>query len=255
MYLNGYVGARELAASMDVDTSTIRRDLHALAAEGLLERTHGGARVPPGATDVPYAVKQHERGAAKQAIGRAAAALVHDGDSVMLDSGSTVYEVAVHLRERRELTIIVNDLRIAQLVAEFPSVRLLVPGGELLTSNYALVSDQAVAFVRQLRVDWAFIGADAIDVQTGITNTNTLEVPLKRAMLASARHAVVVADSAKFGVRTLVRVAHLDELERVITDDELDADAVASCGGLIQLVPLQMRAAPADRDAATIAAT
>jgi DeoR/GlpR family transcriptional regulator of sugar metabolism len=229
MYLMGYVGARELAASMQV-TSTIRRDLHALAVEGLLQRTHGGARVPSGATDVPYVIKQHDRRAAKQAIGRAAAELVHDGDSVMLDSGSTVYEVAVHLRERRELTVIANELRIAQLVAEFPSVRLLVPGGELLTANYALVSDQAVSFVRQLRVDWAFLGADAIDVHTGITNTNTLEVPLKRAMLASARHAVVVADSSKFGFRTLVRFAYLDELERVITDGDLDAGVVASCG-------------------------
>ncbi|HEY6053249.1 MAG TPA: DeoR/GlpR family DNA-binding transcription regulator, partial [Gaiellaceae bacterium] len=177
MYLTGYVGARELAASLQVDGSTIRRDLDALARAGLLQRTHGGARVPPGANDVPYAIKARERQAAKAAIGRAAAALVKDGDSVILDSGSTVYEVAVNLVDRRDLTVIVNDLRIAHLVADIPSVRLLVPGGEQLTSNYALVADHAVSFVQELRVEWAFLGADAIDIETGITNTNTLEVP------------------------------------------------------------------------------
>ena len=244
MYLMGYVGAGELAASLEVDTSTIRRDLHALAIAGLLERTHGGARVPAGAADLPYAIKEREHRSAKVAIGRAAAALVRDGESVILDSGSTVYEVALHLRDRHELTVIVNDLRTARLVAEFPSVRLLVPGGEQLASNFALVSEHAVSFVDDLRVDWAFLGADAVDVETGITNTNTLEVPLKRAMLASARHAIVVADSSKFGRRTLVRVADLDEIERIVTDDELAPNVAASYGDRVMRVPLD--AVPVD---------
>jgi len=243
MYLTGYVGARELSASMAVDASTIRRDLHALAVAGLLERTHGGARVPPGASDLPYAIKEREHRSAKEAIGAAAAALVRDGDSVVLDSGSTVYEVAVHLRERRELTVIANDLRTAHLVADFPSMRLLVPGGELLASNYALVSDQAVSFVQQLHVDWAFLGADAID-EHGVTNTNTLEVPLKRAMLAAARRAVLVADSSKFGHATLVRVAGAEEFERVVTDEGFEPRDAVSYGVHIDTVRLVAPEAP-----------
>jgi DeoR/GlpR family transcriptional regulator of sugar metabolism len=240
MYLMGYVGAGELAASLAVDASTIRRDLHALASAGLLQRTHGGARVPAGATDLPYAIKEREHRAAKAAIGGAAAALVRDGETLMLDSGSTVYEVALRLRGRRELTVIANDLRIAHLVADFPSARMLVPGGEQLASNYALVSDHAVSFVQDLRVDWTFLGADAIDGDAGITNTNTLEVPLKRAMLASARHTVVVADSSKFNRQTLVRVADLDEVERFITDDGLAPDLAAAYGDRVQRVPVEM---------------
>jgi DeoR family fructose operon transcriptional repressor len=134
-----------------VDKFTIRRDLDALARSGLVERTHGGARVPPGAADVPYSIKARERQAAETAIGRAAANVVRDGESIMLDSGSTVYEVAIALRDRCGLTVIVNDLRIAHLVADIPSVRLLVPGGEQLSSNYALIADHAVSFVQELR--------------------------------------------------------------------------------------------------------
>jgi DeoR family transcriptional regulator, aga operon transcriptional repressor len=236
MYLTGYVAAQELADSLAVDTSTIRRDLQVLASQGLLERMHGGARVPAGSADVPYAIKERERRAAKVAIGAAAAGLVRDGDSVILDSGSTVYEVAAQLAERRDLTLIVNDLRTAQLVADFQSARVLVPGGEQLSSNYALISDHAVAFVQELRVEWTFLGADAVDVQAGITNTNTLEVPLKRAMLAAARHTVLVADSSKFGHRMLVRVADLDEIGRIITDDELDEETAAGYGHRLERV-------------------
>ena len=117
-------------------------------------------------------------------------------------------------------------------------MRLLVGGGELLASNYALVGDRAAEFMRELRVDWTFLGADAIDLRTGITNTNTLEVPLKRAMLAVARHTVVVADSSKFGRRALVSVAAIDEVDRIITDDELPADVAAEYGERLQLVPV-----------------
>jgi DeoR/GlpR family transcriptional regulator of sugar metabolism len=237
MYLSGYVGAQELASIFEVDASTIRRDLEALARAGFVERTHGGARAPAGAKDVPYAIKARERQAAKTAIGRAAAALVRDGDSVILDSGSTAYEVGAALADRRDLTVIANDLRIAHLVADFPSARLLVPGGEQLRSNYALVADHAVSFVQELRVDWAFLGADAID-GTGITNTNTLEVPLKQAMIASARTAVVVADSSKFDRRALVRVADLHEVHRIVTDDDLPPDVAARYGDRLLLVPL-----------------
>jgi DeoR/GlpR family transcriptional regulator of sugar metabolism len=234
LFLTGYVEAKELAVTLGVDTSTIRRDLDALGRDGHLQRTHGGARPLAGAVDVPYAVKQHERIAAKQAIAAAASELVRDGDSILLDSGSTTYQLAVALRWRRDLTIVTNDLRIAQLVTDYPGVRLLVPGGELLSSTYTLFGERAVAFIEDLRVDWTFLGADAIDVDTGITNTNTLEIALKRAMLSVARTTAVLADSSKFGRRALVRVAELDEVDHVLTDDDLPSEAAAKYGHYLQ---------------------
>jgi len=234
LYLAGYVEVKELAATLDVDLSTIRRDLETLAHEGRVQRTHGGARPPAGAVDLPYAVKQGERLAAKRGIATAACALVRDGDSVLLDAGSTTYVLATELRNRRNLTIVTNDLLIANVVADYPGVRLLVAGGELLTSTYTLCGERAVAFLQDLRVDWAFLGADAVDIDSGITNTNTLEVPLKRMMIAVASHSVVLADSSKFGQRALVRVAEISEVDRIVTDDQLDEQEAVPYGDRLE---------------------
>lgn len=230
LYLTGYVGARQLAGSLDVDVSTIRRDLDTLARDGHLERTHGGARTRPGAVDLPYAIKKQEHRPAKRAIAVAAAALVRDGESLIVDSGSTTYELAVELRNRANLTIITNDLLVAQTVTDYPGVRLLVTGGELLPATYTLVGDRAIAFLADLRVDWTFLGADAIDLEAGITNTNTVEVQMKRTILGVARNRIVVVDSSKFGQHALVRVAAVDEVDRIVTDDGLAEEVAAPFG-------------------------
>lgn len=230
LFLTGYLEAKELAVNLGVDASTIRRDLDSLARDGHLQRTHGGARPLPGAVDVPYAVKEHERREAKGAIAALACQLVGDGDSIMLDSGSTTHELALALRSRRDLTVITNDLRIGLLVSDYPGIRLLVTGGDLLSSTYTLFGERAVAFIENLRVDWTFLGADAIDARDGITNTNTIEVPVKRAMITAARTTVVLADTSKFGRHALVRVAGIEEVDEIITDGELPDEEAAKYG-------------------------
>lgn len=228
---DGYVEAKDLSADFGVDSSTIRRDLDALARTGQVQRTHGGARQVPGtAVEVPYAWKQTERRAEKSAIAREAASRVRDGDTVILDSGSTTYEVAVALRNLTNLTLITNDLRIAKYLATTPQARLLVTGGELIGSVFTLAGDRALSFLTDYTADWTFLGADAIHRHAGITNTNTLEVPLKRAMIAAADTTVVVADSSKFGHRTLAKVAALEEVDLIITDNGLVDDAAAAYG-------------------------
>lgn len=220
--------AKQLSEDLGVDASTIRRDLDGLVRNGQAERTHGGARPVGGATfEIPYAFKEHERRNEKAAIARLAAERVQEGDSVILDSGSTTFQVAMALRHIPDLTFITNDLRIANLVATTPGVRLFLSGGELLNSVFTLVGDRATDFFSDFSATWGFLGADAIDPGAGITNTNTLEVPIKRAMIGAAATTVVVADSTKFGVRTLARVAAVDEVDLVITDDgaeECDLD-------------------------------
>jgi DeoR family transcriptional regulator, aga operon transcriptional repressor len=226
---DGYVEAKELAVHLDVDSSTIRRDLDALAKAGQIHRTHGGARpVPHASGDIPYAVKQTEYRAEKAAIAIAAASRVRDGDTVILDSGSTTYEVATRLRDRHQLTVITNDLRIAKYVATMPDTRLLVTGGELLGAVYTLVGERAVDFLADYTADWTFLGADALHPDSGITNTNTLEVPLKRTMARAATATVVVADSSKFGQRALTKVIGLHEVDLVITDAGLTARAATA---------------------------
>ncbi|MBA0127184.1 DeoR/GlpR transcriptional regulator [Haloechinothrix sp. YIM 98757] len=235
---DGYVEARELANRMGVDTSTIRRDLDALARAGQVQRTHGGARPAPGvAGELPYAMKQTERRGEKTAIAAAAAALVRPGDTVILDSGSTTYEVAAALRTHESLTVITNDLRIAKFVATVPDIRLLVTGGELLGSVYTLVGDRAEAFLADYAADWTFLGADAIHPAAGITNTNTLEVPIKRAMIAAAVSTIVVTDSSKFGHHTLAKVAALDEITQIITDPQLPTGTAEQYGDQLTRTP------------------
>ncbi|PZG55538.1 DeoR/GlpR transcriptional regulator [Spongiactinospora gelatinilytica] len=248
----GYVEARALAGDLAVDPSTIRRDLDALARARQITRVRGGARpAPSGAADVPYVVKQQERLLAKTAIAQAAAELVADGMSVVLDSGSTIYQVGLALRERRGLTVVTNDLRTAKMLATVPDMRLLVSGGELLGSVYSLVGHAAETFVRDVAVDMAFLGADAIEVAAGITNTNSLEVPLKRAMMESAGRTVVCADSSKFGRRALVKVAALDEVGLVLTDTELPEGEAGPYGGVLRRVPVAETPAPDPGDGDT----
>ncbi|MGM5068816.1 DeoR/GlpR family DNA-binding transcription regulator [Rhodococcus qingshengii] len=228
IHMDGYVEAKALSRELSVDTSTIRRDLDALARAGKAERTHGGARPATGAaSEIPYALKENERRQEKAAIANCAARSVMDGQTVVLDSGSTTYQVAVELRHKSDLTIITNDLRIAKYVATLPHTRLLVTGGELLGSVFTLVGERAVEFLSDYSADWAFLGADAID-PSGITNTNTLEIPLKRAIIASATHTAVVVDSSKFGHRALAKVASVDEVDTIITDSDLTRTQSAS---------------------------
>ncbi|WP_132992134.1 DeoR/GlpR family DNA-binding transcription regulator [Gordonia zhaorongruii] len=236
---NGYVEAKELACELDVDSSTIRRDLESLERDGQVQRTHGGARSVPGVSaDVPYSAKRGVRLSAKKLIARTAAADVADGATVVLDSGSTTYELAVALSSRDDLTIITNDLRIAEYVAGLRRFRLFVTGGELIGSVYTLAGERTVGFLHDYAADWAFLGADAVDVTAGITNTNTLEVPVKRAMIAAARRRVVVVDSSKFGQRALARVAGIDEVDAILTDPELARDAARSFGDRLILAPV-----------------
>lgn len=239
LHLTGYVEAKDLAVTLSADSSTIRRDLEALAQAGHLHRTHGGARIRTqvDAVDVPYDTREREHQPAKALIAVAATELVRDGDSVILDSGSTTRQFALKLRERRDLTVVTNDLEIGRLVADYPGVHLLVTGGELLPSTYTLFGARAVGFVEDLRVDWTFLGADAIDVDAGITNTNTLEIPLKRAMLAAGRTTVVLADSGKFGHRALGLMATLQEVDQIITDTGLSTEAAASYGSRVRRIP------------------
>lgn len=238
---DGYVEARELAAHLGVDSSTIRRDLDALAKAGQIHRTHGGARLiarAPG--ELPYAVKLAENRAEKSAIAAVAARRVGDGETVILDSGSTTYEVAVALRDRQGLTVITNDLRIAKFVATMPDIRLLVTGGELLGSVFTLVGERAVEFLSDYAADWTFLGVDAIHPRIGITNSNSLAVPVKRAMIDAASATVVVTDSSKFGQRALTRVAGLEDVHRVITDHRLTAEAAAEYPVEIESAALQV---------------
>lgn len=219
----GFVEAARLSQELGVDSSTIRRDLAHLARGGLVKRTRGGAMPgePELAVDIPYDVKRAAHTPEKTMIGLAAADLVAEGQTILLDSGSTTYQLALALRRRRGITVVTNDLQIAVRLAGYPGIRLVVAGGAVLESVYTLVGPQTLESLHEIHVDRTFLGADAIDDQVGITNINLVEVPVKRAMIEAADQTIVLADSSKFGRRSLARVAGLDEVHLVLTDEGL----------------------------------
>ena len=254
----GFVETRQLAEDFGVDASTIRRDLDRLARAGVVRRTPGGATLAPEAppdlsggwalglgSDVPYRLRERERVDAKAAIGQRAAALVGDGDSVVLDSGSTTFAVARALGERQDmsvLSVVTNDVHIAHHLAGVGHARVLVTGGQLLDAVFTLVGPVALETLSGLRVDWAFLGADAIDADAGLTTRNTLEVPLKCALLAAAARRVLVADSTKFGRRAVASVCPFETFDAIVTDDELEPGATAAYGDHLVVVPSPERA-------------
>lgn len=234
----GYVDAAALARDFAVDGSTIRRDLAQLTRAGLIRRTHGGVLpAEPGTViDTPYAVREHENLAAKQAIARAAADLVRDGETAILDNGSTTYQIAVELRRRRNLTIITNDLLIGLCVAGHPSNRLHMTGGVLLDTVYTLVGPAALAAFDGLHADWVFLGAEGVDAEAGITNINVVEIPIKHAMMAAAATVVFAADSSKFGRRAFATVCPIAGADILLTDSGLAPDKRAAFGDRLRCV-------------------
>jgi DeoR family transcriptional regulator, aga operon transcriptional repressor len=243
----GYVSARELAEEYAVDTSTVRRDLDALARLGLVVRNHGGASMPS-----ESAVQDDAQMAAhvpqKQAIAQAVAGIIGDERSLLIDSGSTTLEVARALRGRRGMTVVTNDVRVAAELAGHDDVRLIVIGGEVLPHVYTLISDRAVDLIDGYQVDYAVLAADAIDPR-GITNVNSFEAPMKRAMIRAAAQVIVVADSSKFGHSALVRVAGLEDVGMVVTDDGLSEESAAAYPVEVVRVPVPpvARASPDSR--------
>jgi DeoR family transcriptional regulator, aga operon transcriptional repressor len=236
----GFVEIARLSKDLDADRSTIRRDLRALEQRGLVRRTRGGALAGPasGHADIPYKVKRIEHTPAKEAIAAYAAGLVRESEAVLLDSGSTTFQLARALRHRHDISVVTNDLNVAMCLAESSGIQLVVTGGILLESVYTLVGPRTVEELRELHLDRVFLGADAIHHEDGITNVTFVEVEVKRAMIAAAQEVVVVADSSKFEHRALAPVCALDDVDLIVTDDNLDPQIRRLYGSRVHCVPL-----------------
>lgn len=223
----GKVEVAELAAAFGVSAMTIRRDLAELAARGLIDRTYGGAVIQrPTAVEPTYNEKVRLHAEEKDRIGRAAAELVTDGDTLILDAGSTTLAVARHLKGKRDLTVVTNDLLIACELVPVHGIRVILAGGICRPDFFCTVGLPCEELLRQISANKLFLGADAVDAERGVTNATWEEVPVKRLMMQAAQQVVLVADHSKFGWAALALVARLDEIDQIITDSGL-ADDVA----------------------------
>jgi DeoR family transcriptional regulator of aga operon len=213
---------KELSHHFKASHVTIRKDLEILHNQGLIHRTHGGALPLQTGALLDFSLQEKEKlhRKEKERIGLAAAALVTEGESVLLDSGTTTTVVAHALRDRKQLTIITNAVNIAAELAG-ASIEVILTGGILREKSFSLVGPLAEETLRSLSADILFLGVDGIDVHFGLTTPNLLEARVNRVMVEIARRTVVVCDSSKFGRRSLSLIAPMSKIHQVVTDNRI----------------------------------
>jgi DeoR family transcriptional regulator of aga operon len=224
------VTVEELVTRFSVSAVTIRGDLDALADIGAVVRSHGGALKRGDAPeDVPITVKETLHHAEKVRIGHAAAQMIKDGETVMLDSGTTTAEIARQIRflKLRSLNVITNALNIAMELANLPHVRLIMIGGVLRQMSYSLAGPPAEQTLRGLHADRLFLGVDGLDPEIGLMTPDVVEAQLNAVMIQVSREVVVVADASKFQRRSLSVIAKLDVVHKVITDAGTSPEVLA----------------------------
>lgn len=228
---DGYIQITEIAEEFDISSATIRRDLITMEKEGICIRKRGGAiRASQGVTlEIPYEIKRHKYIEEKKRIARAAVNLIENGDTILLDAGSTTYALANLLHEKKNLTVVTHDLNIAVKLAGNPKINLICTGGVARTNVYTLQGTQVVDFIRSLKVDKSFIGADTIHDDGTIGNVNIEEVPIKQAMIKAAKQVILLTDSSKFGITGFAQVAGVDEIDVLITDKNVSEENLACC--------------------------
>lgn len=215
----GSMRVAELGRILGVSEVTIRSDLELLAHEGLLVRDHGGAIAR---THTALSVAFDQRASlnleAKQRIGQAAAALVQPGDTIMLDSGSTLMEMAKRLPNLSPLTVITNGLNIAIQVGSLPDAHVVLAGGSLSPETIGTVGPLAERDLGDLLADKLFLGTHAFEIETGLSDVSIEVARVKHTMISAAKQVILLADSGKFPTRSMARVAPLSIVNCIITD-------------------------------------
>lgn len=227
----GTVRVTELASLLSVSEMTIRRDIEALAGDGIVDRVHGGAKLPGGlSTDEPgFETKLEREASEKEAIAREALSFAQPGAAIGLSAGTTTWRLARLLATHPRLTIVTNSVQIASVFYQQSAdttgnTHVILTGGEHTPSD-ALVGPIAISALRQLHLDTLFLGVHGMDETVGFTTPNLLEAETNRAFVAAARRVVVLADHTKWGTVGMSTIAQLHEASVVISDDGLSAHA------------------------------
>ncbi len=218
---HGFASLPELVNQLEVSESTVRRDLGALEEIGVVRRTHGGAFYSGPSPNLPhFKQRQEAEWDKKKAIAQAANGLIEDGDTVLLDSGSTTYELA-RLLVGRPLQIVTNSLPVANLFNTDANTDLIIIGGYVHARTGAVQGPYANEMLCNLHVRRAIISAAGIN-DRGIFNTNRMLVETQRGMMTAAEEVILVADSTKFGHQSLAQVCTLDQIQKIVVDNHID---------------------------------
>jgi DeoR family transcriptional regulator, glycerol-3-phosphate regulon repressor len=214
----GRVLVDDLATHFEVTPQTIRKDLNDLCEQRLLTRIHGGALFPSGIENMEYEARRKIAADEKDAIGRAAARLIPDNASLFVNIGTTTEAVSKALLDHSGLMVITNNINVANRMRVYPSIEVVIAGGVVRGSDGGVVGEAAVDFIKQFKVDYAVIGASAIDHDGALLDFDFREVKVAQAIIANARHVILVSDSTKFERTAPVRIGHLSQVDTFITD-------------------------------------
>jgi len=230
----GSARVRDLADAFSVSDVTVRQDLEKLETEGHVVREYGGAYLKSVRQQVRAMALQHlENMDAKRRIGRAGSALVNDGETIILDSGSTTTEVAANILGHRDMTVITNALNIALALGAEPGFDVHMTGGHFKAPTLSLSGERSADYFQGLFAQKLFLATAAISLDAGLTYPALSDIAVKRAMIAAAEKVILVADSSKIGARSFTALGGLDLIHVLITDTgitEADHRAIAAAG-------------------------
>lgn len=220
----GTVDLAELGERLAVSPATLRRDLAHLAEQQLLIRTHGGASLRDHGPELPVALRDCQHQAAKQAIARAAAAILpsHDRHVVALSGGTTTAHVARQLAYHSNITVVTNSLTVAGMLSDHHEIRVMMTGGFLRHASLELVGGLAEGGFNAVNIGTAFLGADGASAAAGVTTHDEIEARTNNAMATRSQRTVVVADGSKIGKAALSQMVGIDRIQMLITDSSAD---------------------------------
>jgi DeoR family glycerol-3-phosphate regulon repressor len=225
----GRVMVDDLSQRFDVTLQTIRRDLSELADMGQLDRVHGGAVTRTGASNLGYEQRRRMNQEAKAAIARACARAVPENCSLIMNLGTTTEAVAQELLTHRNITVVTNNMNVANTLAANPGCEIMVAGGALRRSDGGLVGELTTQFFEQFKVDIAVIGASALDHDGDILDFDLAEVRVSKAIIRQSRKVFLVCDGSKLDRSAPARLASLAEIDTLFTDRALPADLARRC--------------------------
>ena len=214
----GRVAVEALAARFEVSVQTIRKDLNQLCEQRVLSRVHGGAVLPSGVENLEYEARRRIAAEAKSAIGRAAAGLIPNDASLFINIGTTTEAVGQALTGHAGLLVVTNNINVANQMRVYPRFEVVIAGGVVRPSDGGIVGEAAADFFSQFKVDYAVIGASALDEDGALLDYDYREVKVAQAIIANARHVILVADAGKFARTAPVRIARIGQIGSFVTD-------------------------------------
>ena len=221
------VTVEELAKQLGVTAMTIRRDLKYLESVQIVSRTFGGAVLKSKLTlELPRQEKEMQHQAEKERIGQAAAALVEEEQTVLLDSGTTAMAIAKELLKKKNLTIVTTDVLIAAFLVQNSSFAIYCTGDRVQNETGSCMGSRAIAFLKEIYADIAFVGASSLDVELGMSGPTFEKAELKKEIILSAEKVILVADSSKFNRRSINKICSLQDFSLIISDKGVDAETV-----------------------------